>query len=437
MHAGLSLAVTVWVLTGISLLLLALRLYTRLRIVRFVGAEDYLYVCTGVFLLAFAGCLQVAVYYGLGRSFWTLSVDDSSRAIFWTYVANTFAIAGNAMAKLSMGFFLLRVVQLRGQKAALWLLIVVTAGTSFALVVMLWNQTTPRKASWDPLRTPGKWNIQIQPMSVGLGGWSSACDFFFAIFPWIFIWSLRMPRRDKIMLAGGMSLGVIAGACGIIRTVVLSRLDIMDYTLNFAPYFVWAGAEIAVAMVCLGIPTLRPLYLKHRGRSIGYGDRQHSHASDPELPQFDMVDQKHAGPSQGPQLGEQGPIPHDHKRQDHKQDHKQQIILPASPPPSYVRDSTSSHTVVEPEPSPEPLPELAKPLNVYSRGRDSVDDILGLYDAERSRSRGRTVSRGNHSNKSSSSNNSKTSLYAPGVIWVRNEVLVEVEHDYRNWPLKN
>lgn len=39
--------------------------------------------------------------------------------------------------------------------------------------------------------------------------WSSICDFFFAIFPWLFIWSLRMSRREKIMLAGGMSVGVV------------------------------------------------------------------------------------------------------------------------------------------------------------------------------------------------------------------------------------
>lgn len=85
-------------------------------------------------------------------------------------MANTFAITGNAMAKLSMGLFLLRVVQVRWHKIALWTAVVITTATSFILVIMLWNQTTPIKASWDPLRTPGIWNIRIQPLSVGLGG---------------------------------------------------------------------------------------------------------------------------------------------------------------------------------------------------------------------------------------------------------------------------
>jgi len=238
MGLGNQVAIAVWAMTGLSLGLVALRLYTRIRIVRFVGAEDYLFVLTGLSLVAFAATLHVSVHYGLGKSLWRLDLDDSSNAIFWSYVANSFAVLGNAMAKLSMGFFLLRVVQVRFQKLALWVLIVVTAGTSIALVVMLWNQTTPRKASWDPLRTPGVWNIQIQPMSIGLGGWSSACDFFFAIFPWIFIWSLRMPRREKIMLAGSMSLGVMwVISCQHIRPLMLTFFECrsLRYLSNSLP----------------------------------------------------------------------------------------------------------------------------------------------------------------------------------------------------------
>ncbi|KAF3026567.1 hypothetical protein E8E14_014090 [Neopestalotiopsis sp. 37M] len=270
MNTGHQLAGAMWALTALSLLLVALRLYTRIRIVKFVGIEDYLFATTGLLILCFAIFIQVAVHNGLGQSFWVLSLAESSEAIFWTYVANTFAITGNAMAKLSMGLFLLRVVQVRWQKIVLW--------------------TNPVKASWDPLRTPGKWNIQIQPMSVGLGVWSSICDFFFAIFPWLFLWSLQMPQKEKIMLASGMSLGVIAGACGIVRTIVLARLDVMDYTINFVPYFAWAGAEIAVSMICIGIPTLRPLYLKARDITSAYG--RHGHSRTSELPRFAIYEPK-------------------------------------------------------------------------------------------------------------------------------------------------
>ncbi|KAH8666490.1 hypothetical protein BX600DRAFT_274370 [Xylariales sp. PMI_506] len=290
MNSGVQLACAMWVMAAFCIALVVLRLYTRIYIVKFVGAEDHLYAWTGVLFVSFTVFIQVAVNNGLGQNFWQLSISESSDAIFWTYVANTFAITGNAMAKLSMGFFLLRVVQVKWHKLALWAAVVVTSATSTALTIMLWNQTTPIRASWDPLRTPGKWNIQIQPMSVGLGVWSSVCDFFFAIFPWLFIWSLRMTKKEKVTLALGMSLGVIAGACGIVRTVVLDRLDVYNYTLNFVPYFAWAGAEIAVGMVCTGIPTLRPLYLKTRGIRTSYG--RHGQSQVAESPRFTMCEPK-------------------------------------------------------------------------------------------------------------------------------------------------
>ncbi|ORY61407.1 uncharacterized protein BCR38DRAFT_33745 [Pseudomassariella vexata] len=209
MNTGIQLACATWAMVVLSSVLVVARLYTRIYVVKFVGAEDYMYAWTGLFLLFFAIFIQVAVHYGLGQNFWELSIASSSDAIFWTYVANSFAITGNAMAKLSMGLFLLRVVQVRWHKTALWVAVILTVTTSIALTIMLWNQTTPVKASWDPLRTPGVWHFKIQAMSVGLGVWSSICDFFFAVFPWLFIFSLNMPQRDKFMLATGMSLGVM------------------------------------------------------------------------------------------------------------------------------------------------------------------------------------------------------------------------------------
>lgn len=50
MISGHELAGAMWALTALSLVLVTLRLYTRIRIVKFVGVEDYLYACTGVSL---------------------------------------------------------------------------------------------------------------------------------------------------------------------------------------------------------------------------------------------------------------------------------------------------------------------------------------------------------------------------------------------------
>jgi hypothetical protein len=197
-----------------------------------------------------------------------------------------------------------------------------------------------------------------------------------------------------------------AGVCGIIRTVVLSRLDVMNYTceyalddgilwlhgtnkssVNFVPYFVWAGAEIAVAMVCLGIPTLRPLYLKQRGQlSIGYDGRSHGTQADEELPQFTMVDQK-------------PPVEFDPSGRDSSSTHNTKVEASSSIASSSIAKPPPAHT---------------KEMPV---GYDSVDEIFSLYDQ-------------NHQQGGSSQNT--------GVIWVMSEVQVSRDDlEKANWPLKS
>jgi hypothetical protein len=70
-------------------------------------------------------------------------------------------------------------------------------------------------------------------------------------------------------------------------------------SVGFAEYFVWAGAEIAVALVCLAIPTLRPLYTRRGGRvtagyeqTAGHEPRRPAPGTDPESVEFAISEPK-------------------------------------------------------------------------------------------------------------------------------------------------
>jgi len=69
-------------------------------------------------------------------------------------------------------------------------------------------------------------------------------------------------------------------------------MSLTHSVVNFVPYFAWAGAEIAVAMVCLGVPTLRPLYLRCRGLKTGRDYTEQARSLGSQLPHFTMVDTK-------------------------------------------------------------------------------------------------------------------------------------------------
>jgi hypothetical protein len=101
-----------------------------------------------------------------------------------------------------------------------------------------------------------------------------------------------MPKRDKIIIASSMSLGVFAGACGIKRAIELRNLGSPNY-LSTSPYqsiiigqipltrqtpedvvgiIIWHAAELCTTMVCIGIPVCRPLYKDWVGRYMSSED---------------------------------------------------------------------------------------------------------------------------------------------------------------------
>ena len=94
-------------------------------------------------------------------------------------------------------------------------------------------------------------------------------DFVLAILPWPVVMKLNMKRKEKITIACGLSLGVFAGACSIVRTVELRTLSSKEnYVYDTAPMLLWSSSEICLTIICACIPVLRPLYVR-----LAYGSR--------------------------------------------------------------------------------------------------------------------------------------------------------------------
>jgi hypothetical protein len=94
-------------------------------------------------------------------------------------------------------------------------------------------------------------------------------DFVLAILPWHVVMGLNMRRKEKVTIACGLSLGVFAGACSVVRTIELKSLASMEnYVYDTAPMLLWSSSEICLTVICACIPVLRPLYVR-----IAYGSR--------------------------------------------------------------------------------------------------------------------------------------------------------------------
>ncbi|KAM7187538.1 hypothetical protein V8F33_011185 [Rhypophila sp. PSN 637] len=257
---------SMWCLTAVTFIFVLLRLYTRAVVVHQVGWDDHIFVFSAVLLLLYTVSLNLSATYGFGQPITDLPLEDAVLAVKWEMVGQTFAVIGMATAKVSLGLFLLRIVFETWHKVVLVVASLSLLIVSILTAVIFWIQCIPPQSVFDP-RVEGRCIIKVTPFSILLGSWCAAADFFFAAFPWVFIWQLNMRYGEMVTIAASMSLGVLAGACGIIRTIDLSGLASANYTEYTVNLIVWSAAELAITMVCAGIPVIRPLFRRNKAIS--------------------------------------------------------------------------------------------------------------------------------------------------------------------------
>jgi hypothetical protein len=80
---------------------------------------------------------------------------------------------------------------------------------------------------------------------------------------WHVVMELKMKRKEKITIACGLSLGILAGACSIVRTTELQSLSSMDkYVYDTASMLLWSSSEVCLTVFCACTPVFRPLYVR-------------------------------------------------------------------------------------------------------------------------------------------------------------------------------
>lgn len=191
---GPMVVTVMWIFTTLTWIFVCLRLYTRHFILHQIGIDDHVYFLSGVspsngarasilarqfsnesdiqvLLLLYTIFIHIAAVYGFGQSIHTLPLADSALAVKYEMVGQTFAVIGMGVAKMSLGFFLLRIVVVRWHQMVIWLAMVSLMLVSILTAAIFWTQCTPVKKIFDPMRTPeGTCTIPVTPFAVLLGG---------------------------------------------------------------------------------------------------------------------------------------------------------------------------------------------------------------------------------------------------------------------------
>ncbi|KAF5660720.1 integral membrane protein pth11 [Fusarium denticulatum] len=221
-----------------------------------IGADDYLVISALVFQIIYSAFVTAGTKYGLGRRFADIGNPDAYFRVVEPEIYSQMA----GLMVIGLGKCAVESVYMG-----------VSGGNGFITLfsgIVVVVQCDPVQRTWDR-RVPGTCWIDFSKVGLTVGSWFVVADFCFAILPWFVTWELNMKRKEKITVACGLSLGIFAGICGIVRTVALNGLNASEYIYDTVGMLTWSATESTVTIMCSSIPVLRPLYVRFRYGSQG------------------------------------------------------------------------------------------------------------------------------------------------------------------------
>ncbi|KAM0254600.1 hypothetical protein ACHAQJ_006636 [Trichoderma viride] len=268
-NRGPQLQVAAYLLLFFAVVSMILRCYVRLFMIKSFGLDDSFMLVALIMFILFVTSALVGVHYGTGRHYWNLTNDDISSAMKWWWFCYIWYCLSMIAAKLSVGYFLLRLMIRRLEKMIIYgvMGLTVLTGVLFFFVTLL--QCQPLSYFWDKNQDGHCISIEIIIIITYVySAFSVICDFTFALLPIYIIWGLNMKKMNKVALIPIMAMACIASAAVVIRFPFVKDFKNPDFLYSTVDIAIWSCTEQGLAITAGSLATLRPL-LRSLKQSLG------------------------------------------------------------------------------------------------------------------------------------------------------------------------
>ncbi|KAK1758857.1 hypothetical protein QBC47DRAFT_336342 [Echria macrotheca] len=253
------LVIPLCAMAAVSFGFLVLRFLCKIKYNKQLVLDDYLLAVSWAFLVAYTTTSILATKNGLGRHLASLSQTEIINTHRLMAVSSFLNLAAITTSKTSFCITLIRLAFDIWQRRLIWGAIITINIFMWMTAIFIFTSCSPIDKIWDS-SVPGTCvnRHMLLGFNVFSGAWSASMDFFLALFPWYLIWGLNMRRVEKLGVCIAMSLGILSGATGVMKTVYIEgSASWRDWTYRSIDLLIWASAEAATIIVAASIPFLR------------------------------------------------------------------------------------------------------------------------------------------------------------------------------------
>ncbi|KAF7114018.1 hypothetical protein CNMCM5793_006201 [Aspergillus hiratsukae] len=274
---GTGLVVLIWVLTGIAVIVVALRVLAKMKIRQF--RTDDVVMIFALILGIVAGSLNtVAVKYGYGLPDESVPEPGATIGRKFYIIGQAVLILCTAVGRAAFVLYLLAI--LGGQK---WQRIILTALAVLEMIfnsvsiILIFASCTPVSMLWD---YAAEGTCAPDYIQINWGYFQSVfntfVDLYLAVVPTYIFWHLNLKLGVKISLVALMSCGLVAMAAALAKIIQLPEInnDALGGTLNLIR---WGYIEANLVIICASLPCLRSLILSGFHYMTSSGQRSRSY----------------------------------------------------------------------------------------------------------------------------------------------------------------
>ncbi|VUC24062.1 unnamed protein product [Clonostachys rosea] len=276
-----SVLVVACVFIVLEVLIVGMRLMTRLKYQSKLGLDDYLILPALVCGLGMCAVAIVEIKLaGVGRHLAVLIATDLTAVQNWAkcaYAMETTYCAAIALPKLSILASYLRIFTTKPYRWATYAIGAIVSATAIAGIIASFSMCDTFAGRWDLLKFPGNCR-DIVSYWKGMSVPNIVTDAVMLFLPLPVIWNLQIQTKQKIALIFIFALGSLGMVSSIIRLKVAFRMTgLEDGTWDTAELVIWSCVEAGCYLIAACLPTLRPLFLSAVNTAkdtVGYSSKK-------------------------------------------------------------------------------------------------------------------------------------------------------------------
>ncbi|KAI1761415.1 hypothetical protein GGR53DRAFT_522373 [Hypoxylon sp. FL1150] len=253
------------VLTCITTVLVAIRVWIRFFMIKKSGMDDYMAIGALIFTIGYLAVLYQAKTNGMGAPMGTLTVDEMETILKITFAIELLYYAIVGCVKSSIVFMYDRFAvsdTMKNLCLATNSLLLVFFIICIGVVV---GQCKPLDKAWELSRFVEGSCIDTTKFFYFTSGFGILIDCWILILPLPTLRLLQISRRTRHVLYGVFGIGILATAFSCARLYSIST-----YTKAADPFRdstlvnVWSMVEVNVAIWCASAPALKPIFSPSR-----------------------------------------------------------------------------------------------------------------------------------------------------------------------------